>query len=574
MRRDNLSSAGLLLLTSLVAAVPLGCKGSGTPEGASPAASGSAAAAGSGAPANAPAGGAEAPAKPEGAPQTKGIQVTIKDFQLFHPYSPERAMPSVRDNGSFSTRESSPAYGLGIIVEAENTTGEVLHGVWFEGSLRFINGDHEVSCKFSPDSVGDYYNTSFSLHYNTVPADAKADPNTGEKPTAWRNENSSLTESVWRPGEKIRLFSRKNECDSLVLADMPPSQIKGRLLVRANRRFIKTVGSEFDSSEFELALLGDQVRIIDRATRNVVTLPIKDNVFEMVALGSGDQPKDGTYVPLSHLELRSSIRYSRADIIESPPVEFDLPPPVMTLQMVKMPSGEMVHASGNVLVYKKDDKVVYQDMAKAKMHLLELTREDVPASTPAVNFAKNELTGQVKGIELVHFTDDTALSKGQRKLAVTWTMHLQGDDIDKRLRVPFDIASSELDKAVQELNGVDSGDAAAVANAKANEAKARAAKSAAETKYKSGLKSEREKLAKAFPCGDVKLATNRGTKGPSNSKAAVEACKAIITGDDAEVTITYTLDRYEIPVALVYSLGGEFTWNSIASAPLLKLDAR
>jgi len=582
MRPDNHFRASWVLLAALVGAgVGCGNKG-GAAGGAAPAGSGapSAAAPGPTGAAPAPANGAAQPTTP---PSTKSIQVSIKDLQLFHPFSSERAMPNVRDNGTFSTRDQNSAYGVGIIVEATNDTGDVLSGAWFEGTLRFVNGDHEVECKFSPDSVGDLYNTTYTLHFNNVPDDAKADPFTGEKPTAWRNESNSTNEGVWRPGERIRLMSRKNECESIVLADMPPAQIRGRLVVKANKVFVKSYASEFDEADFDLALVGDSVRIRDKSSGHVSFVPVREeaegnrsarnNVLSMIA--AKDAGKDAPAVPLTHLELRYPIRYTRADILESTPLDFELPPQAMTLQMVKLPSGENVHASGNVLVYVKENKVVYQDMAKAKISLLGATREDVPAGMPAVSFTKNELSGSVKSASITEHVDDSALSKGQRKLSVTWNLHLQGDGIDRRLRVPFDIASSEYEKAAADLSRVDGGDAAAVAEAKGAEAKAKAAKSAAETKYKNGLKGEREKLAKAFVCPEVKIATNRGTKGPSNAKAVGEACKALVTGsDDLEVTITYTLDRYEIPVALVYSLGGDFTWNPIASGPLLRIDPR
>jgi hypothetical protein len=571
MRPDDRLRTSSVLLAAALAALPVACgKGKG-PEGSAPAASGSASAGapvGSAAAAPAP---AEAEA-PKPAAQGRGIQVSIKDLQLFSPYSSERAMPSVRDNGSYSTRDSTPYYGLGIIVEATNETGEVLNGAWFEGTLRFVNGDHEVECRFTPDSIGDVFNPTLTLHYNNVPADAKADPFTGEKPTAWRNESSSTNEGVWRPGERIRLASRRNECDSVVLADMPPTQIRGSLVVKSDKRFVDTVASEFQADRFNLSLVGDAVRIIDKASSNTVVVPLKDNVVEMRAAVNNAQ--DMHVVPLSYVRLRNMVRYSRADVVESAPVTFELPPQALTLQMVKLPSGDMVHASANVLVFPKDGKVVYQDMARQKLSLLDVGHEEVPAATPEVSFTKDELSGKVKGVSLTHFADDESLSKGQRKLSVTWNLHLQGDGIDQRLRAPFDVATSELEQATAELDKVSGGEAAAIAAAKAAEAKARAAKSAAETKYKTGLKTEREKLAKAFPCADVKIATNRGTKGPSNSKAAGESCKVLIQNDDAEVTITYTLDRYEIPVALVYSVGGAFTWSPIASAPLLKLDAR
>jgi len=491
-------------------------------------------------------------------------------------------MPSVRDNGTFSTRDSNSYYGLGVIVEATNETSEILTGAYFEGSLRFVNGDREIDCKFGPDNLGDYYSTYFSLSYNDVPADAKTDPVTGEKPPAWRNESGSTNEAVWRPGERIRLMARR-DCSSVVIADVQPTAVKGKLVIKANKDFVKSYSSEFDAGSFDLALAGEYVRIRDKASGYLTIVPVREevegqraprlNVLNMVTQGDANAP----VVPLSHLELRYPVRYTRVDFMESAPFEFDLPPSVMTLQMVKLPAGDLVHASGNVLVYPntKEGKVVYQDMAKAKLNLLEATREDVPATMPSVSFSKNELSGSIKTAVITDYVGDLTLNKGQKKLSVTWALNLRGDDIDRRLRVPFDIAKSEYERAKSSADGVDQNDKAAVADAKSSLSKAETALSAAETKYKSASKGEREKLAKAFVCGEIKVATNRGTKGPSNAKAASEACKALVNGaNDAEVTITYTLDRYELPVALVYSLGSDFTWSAIASAPLLKLEPR
>jgi hypothetical protein len=572
MRQDNQTRTALIAAAALVVSSSIGCgnkggeaAGTGSPAGSAgqPAASSSAAA-----PPGAAQGSIATPTAPK---MPGGIQVAIKDFQLFHPYSTERAMPNVRDNGTYNTRDSSTSYGVGVIVEATNETGEVLTGPWFDGEVHFVNGDRDVDCKFSPDGIGEYYTTSYTLHYNNVPADAKTDPFTGEKPTAWRNESGSTLEHPWRPGEKIRFFSRKNDCDSILINDLPPSQVRGKLVIKANKRFVKSYDSEFDSERFDLALTGDNVRIRHKASGYLVLLPVRDakenrsNIFEMIA--AGDIPKDATTMPLSRLKLRSEIRYTREDIIESAPLPFEVPPQAMTLQMVKLDNGELVHASGNVLVYVKEGKVTYQDMARQKLSLLEVSREDVPASTPAVTFTQNELSGTVKSIAITDHIDEMALSKGQRRLTVTWGMTLQGDNIDARLRVPYDIAKGDYEKAAKEA---ESGDPAA----KAEAAKTKSAMDAAETKYKTGSKTEREKIVKAFPCGDVKIATNRTTKSPSNGKAVVESCKTLLTANDVEVTMTFTLDRYELPVALVYSLGGKFTWSPVASLPLLKMDPR
>lgn len=574
MRQDNHSRSALIAATALIVSSSVGCGNKGGEAGATTGAASAAPPAGSAAAANtaAPAGGAQGSVATPTAPKMAGgIQVAIKDFQLFHPYSTERAMPNVRDNGTYNTRESSSSYGVGVIVEATNETGEVLTGPWFDGEIHFINGDRDVDCRFTPDGIGEYYTTSYTLHYNNVPADAKTDPFTGEKPTAWRNENGSTLEHPWRPGERIRFYSRKNECDSILLNDLPPTAVKGKIVVKANKRFVKSYDSEFTSEGFDLALTGDNVRIRHKSSGYLVLLPIRDvkenrtNIFEMVA--AGDVPKDATTVPLTRLKLRSEIRYTRDDIIESQALPFELAPQAMTMQMVKLESGDMVHASGNVLIYPKDGKVLFQDMAKAKLSLLEVSRGEVPGSTPEVTFTHNELSGTVRSITLADHVDDTALSKGQRKLTVTWGMNLAGENIDARLKVPYDIAKGEYEKAAKDA---ESGDAAA----KAEAAKTKAAMDAAETKYKTGSKTEREKIAKAFSCGDVKIATNRTTKGPSNGKAVVEACKVLLSGNEAEVTMTFTLDRYELPVALVYNVNGKFTWSPVASAPLLKMDPR
>jgi len=226
MRQDNQTRSALIAAAALVVSSSIGCGnkggeagGSGQPAGSAgqPAASSSAAVAAAN-----PGSAQGSVATPTAPKMAGGIQVAIKDFQLFHPYSSERAMPNVRDNGTFNTRESSSSYGVGVIVEATNETGDVLVGPWFDGEIHFINGDRDVDCRFSPDGIGEYYTTSYTLHYNNVPADAKADPFTGEKPTAWRNEAGSTLEHPWRPGEKVRFYSRKNECDSILLNDLPP----------------------------------------------------------------------------------------------------------------------------------------------------------------------------------------------------------------------------------------------------------------------------------------------------------------------------------------------------------------
>src|SRR5262249_39370884 len=83
----------------------------------------------------APAGAADTGPAPK--PAAPHLQVTLKDLQLFHPYSADRSMPSIKDDGSVTTRDTRARYGIGLTVEATNETGELLRDAWFEGDVRF-----------------------------------------------------------------------------------------------------------------------------------------------------------------------------------------------------------------------------------------------------------------------------------------------------------------------------------------------------------------------------------------------------------------------------------------------------
>jgi len=483
-------------------------------------------------------------------------------------------MPSIRDNGTYSTRESSPNFGVTLIIEATNDTSDVLQSVGFTGELHFSNGSRETVCSFAEDKISDFSRTRVLSYVDLPPKPA---PFSVEPPSNWKADESEQ-EAVWRPSERIRMYTRRDWCETPVLEDMGTAKIHGRIVVKAYQRFVETVSHDLDESAYDLALVGDSLRVRGKKTSKITLIPLRDsrgeaNVAEM--FGVDTTPVGAEVLPLRHVRLVRPWRLEADDTIVSAPVEFDINPRALAVQMVKLPSGEFVHASGNVLVYPKDGKVVYQDMARQKLNLLEIAREDVPKAPPEVAFQQDELSGKVSGIVLNHFTDESELAKGQRKLAVTWKLNLKGGEIDGRLRAPFDVAVSELDQATADVEKASQGgDAAEIAKAKAAEARAKAAKSAAETKYKTGLSTERGRIAKLLSCGDVKLATNKGVRGPSNGKAASDACKALISNDDAEATITYTLDRYEMPIALVYSVGKEFKFSSIASDPLLKLDPR
>lgn len=534
-----------------------------------PAASGAAAPATSGAVAAVP-----TPTVDGTAPPPKRIQASLEDVQLFHPYSPNRTMPSASDNGSLDTARPQLRYGLGLVVEATNEAGEILRDASFEGVLTFSGGGNEQTCHFGSDTFSSESDARFLSYSVKPPPDPSGfgDPIAAAK-TKWFDESSSLVESPWRPSERIRMVGRRSDCRNPVLGDMGVTSIHGRLVVKARKEFTESAGFEFELDKgFDLTLDGDSVRIRDRQSSKLTLVAIKD-VVEMVA--ATDAPADGPAVRLTKVRLSRLVRARPADVVLSEPIEFDINPASLSVQLVKLPAGDFAHASGNVVVYLKEDKVTYEDMGKLKLSLHDVERKDVPAEPPVVSFEADELSGKVSDLKMVHYVDDPTMNKGQRRLSATWKLSLKGEGIEGRFKTAVDTATAALDAAERvELQADIGSDAAARAKAKADLAKAKAEKTAAETKFKTSLSSERGRLAKLLTCGDIRLVTSKGVRTATNGKAATDLCKVLEKANDVEVTLTYPLDRYELPIALSYSLGKSPGFSPIASARLSKLDPR
>jgi len=192
-----------------------------------------------------------------------------------------------------------------------------------------------------------------------------------------------------------------------------------------------------------------------------------------------------------------------------------------------------------------------------------------------VGFEADELSGKVTDLKIVHFTDDPTLNKGQRRLSATWHLSLKGDDIEGRLKAAVDAATTALDAAERVEVQADIGsDGPVKAKAKADLAKAKSDKTAAETRFKTSLSGERGKLTKLLSCGDIRLVTSKGVRGAVNGKSASDTCKVLDKVNDVDVTLSYAIDRYELPIAMTFSIGKAPTWSPIASARLLKLDPR
>jgi hypothetical protein len=220
---------------------------------------------------------------------------------------------------------------------------------------------------------------------------------------------------------------------------------------------------------------------------------------------------------------------------------------------------------------------MYDDMAKLKLSLHNAERQDEPADPPEVAFAADELTGKVTDLTMVHYTDEPTLPKGQRRLTVTWKLNLNGDAIEGRLKTSVDTATAAYDAAEKEAVQADlTGDAPDQGQA----AKAALAKAKADQdgrRERASRPASTASAASSPSCSTAVTSSSPPTSGirvPSNAKLAGDACRGLDKANDVDVTLTYTLDRYELPVALTYTLGKTMTFSPVASGKLSKLDMR
>ncbi|RLB52511.1 MAG: hypothetical protein DRI90_22050 [Deltaproteobacteria bacterium] len=562
------------MLIPLIGVLALGCddESEGEDDSASSSASASASAAASD----------ESGKASKSSEASTGIIVKIADFQLFHPYSEDRAIQSVRDDGSVSTRSSTSSYGFGMVVEATNNTGQLLQGAWFEGELRFVGPKQTIRCKLKADSLagrGFLARKTTFLSYDPPLDDAKPSL-TGKPKSPWTSEVDSLSEASWRPGERIRMMARERYCVPITVNDMGITTIEGEITVKALPKFADRFERQFDGDDYDLYLVGNTVRITNPKSSRIRSVAahrdlVKNRDRGVYAIEMAGAPAEGKNagqpVKLSYVALNRAIdTWGKAGLVQSAPKKVALNPAALTMQLVKS-DGDFVPASANVAIVVKEGKVKHVDLARLGINMLDMERKDPPATAPAVAFSANELSGKASEIVLTHFTDDTALSKGRRKLSLTWKLNLKGGDIEGRLRADLDKASAALDAAEKAADSASEDDEA---KAKTAVTQAKMAKAAAERKYKTDRTRERTRLAKLFPCGDLKLVTNRKVRGAANKKEAKESCKALLEEDEVTVKIHFEIGRYELPAAVSFKLGTDTKFLPIVSAELIKSDPR
>ncbi len=471
-----------------------------------------------------PAPAAVAPASPESGglavvPSGGGITVKVKSAQIFHPYASGRALPGAKDDGTFDGSggggyDTNGRFGVGLVVEAENGGVETLSEPSVAGAFVFRGPHGEIACELETVKTG--YDGPRFLTYV-----ASTDGTAGK----WKSDVDSEIEAPWRPGERIRMIARNDKCESITMLDLAPSEIAAQVKVVAHRRFLKSAIQELDHSKYELTIEGATLRIVDRATHRVAVVGV-GAIIDSESLGhEGAQ--------LSRVKLYRALRAGDPDLVTSAQLDLPIDPHAIVLQKLTLADGSFGYGAGNLVFHAKDGASAVDDLAKLGLSLDTVARADLPSAPPAVDVSAEELTAHVTTMKLAVPAEDATIEKGKRRLTVTWSYAIAGSKVAERLGEKAEGAGGER-----------------------------------------ALKAERIRVAKLLGCDAIQLVTTKTTRGAANKGDAAKTCSALDTVDSIEVVLKYDLERYEIPVALAYSVGKTKTYTPIASAALAKLDPR
>ncbi len=334
----------------------------------------------------------------------------------------------------------------------------------------------------------------------------------------WRNESPyrSVAESVWRPLETIR-FGFRADCGPALLLDTDIQHIRGQFTVTADPHYNE---GHFTSTE----------------------------------------------------------------------ATFSLPGRAAVLQVLRLPDGTTGFGAGDLFIRRTGEGVGFDSLGAHVVSATVVQRTELPATAPVVEEHADEFTLRTTSAELTHWADGQNIPKGRRALFVRAQLSLATAAIRQRLQGAVDAAQAAQTQAAAAATTArthlaamqaDPAHAADVRPAAADAHRAEGAEraathdlAAAQSGYQRGLAGEHTRLARLLDCGRMRLVTTAQIRPASNAREAATACAALTNADQTEVSWVWLLDRYEVQVGLLYALGGESRFSSIASVATSRLDAR
>ena len=262
------------------------------------------------------------------------------------------------------------------------------------------------------------------------------------------------------------------------------------------------------------------------------------------------------------------------------PVPVSLPGAAMVMQQVQLPDGTTGYASGNWVTYSDGGAAKRDHLASWGISAHTAQRTDLPAQTPTVNVTRNEWSMVSTELSMTHYTQAQIETKGERLVRLATTITINTAAIEARLQSAVSTAQAALLSATSALEAArgtlataqSGGDEAAISAAEDAVGDAEGDVSDAQRSFERGLSSERSDLARLLACDRLQLVTNRRNITARNSRPARDACSTLGTTGTATVVWEFQIDRYEVPIALGFSLGRDPQFVPIASQALSVFD--
>lgn len=464
----------------------------------------------------------EAPVEPE-APRPEGEQtlegglsIEVLDMQLFHPHTPRRELMDPRDL-TRRTSERGSGFGLGVLLSVQNDSAYVLGAPRIISNLA-VRGAHGLAtCRLVPRRRSYWGRTRNPM---TI-----LSPQVSER-TPWADETRNSTESLWRPGETLRIRGVL-ECGPIQVHDIEPERLSGHFTLAARAPFVP----------------------------HEVNCDRDQEICDDDIVGSIDA--------------------------------IDVPARAFGLQAATLPTGESGYAAGDIFIHAVDGRPKRETFADLETSLFESETADLPASPVLSPVTIGEWSLTLNSVTMGHWTDVEDVDKGKRLVTVTATVAIDSANIGAQMALAVSAAETELAAAESALRvaglAMDQSEpgsqamATLMATEREAQARVRSASSAAsraQSTYQRTLGSARSNLVRLLSCDRVQLVSTKGTQRADNARDAGSTCRTLSDADSVSVVWAFSVDRYETPVGITYQLGRDHHTTFFAAQSLSTFDVR
>jgi hypothetical protein len=248
--------------------------------------------------------------------------------------------------------------------------------------------------------------------------------------------------------------------------------------------------------------------------------------------------------------------------------------------------GRPAIVSGDLLAFDDGGRPGFDSARRLGPRADQVKRAPLPPSSPKVEGTAGGVRFSFSPARLVHWTEDEGIPKGRRRVESSLRLALDLGAAESETSAALSVAQKELDERTATLDAASAKVAATAreparkaerASARAEQKAAQAALAAASravTAAKGAAAQVRTRASRAFDCRSVALVTTRAVRPANAAGGVTAACAMLAEGSSADQPLVWSIERYELPLALSFSVDGVRHFELIASDALARFDPR